>query len=317
METVNDMFRYAASALLSRGEHHESRNGGATEVLGVQLVARDLSVLPLVANARRNASSTYAAAELLWYLGRSEELSHVVAYAPQYARFAEDDGTLWGAYGPRMTPRLLEAERELLTPQSRRVVVAVWEPRDLGANKRDVPCTLTLQLLVRRGLLHMVVTMRSEDVWLGLPYDAFCFMTIQRLVAQSMGKGLGSYVHQVGSLHAYDKDLDKLREAVEAPDRWWAHERQRYERTTWDQVAEATTLERAYRLRMLAGDEAELPTLLRDLVSSCKCRWTRTGDDEWTHPGMKEQSDAHRRGYGPSRQDDAVQAARRDAQRAG
>lgn len=305
---VSDAWRAACARVLAAGEHHESRNGGATELLGVQLRIDDPGTA-LVANVRRNVSSTYAAAELLWYLARSDELRHIGAYAPQYHKFAEDDGTLWGAYGPRLTPRLVEAVKELKTPQSRRVVVTVWEPRDLGANKRDVPCTLSLQFVLRRGILHMIVTMRSEDVWLGLPYDAFCFMSLHRIVAQNLGKGIGEYVHQVGSLHVYDKDLAKVREAAEAPDAWWVHDRQRYERLAWEDVEMAVALERRYRLGALHHDEVRLPTMLRDLVSCCKCRWTTTPEDEWTNSGMKEQSDAHRRGHGPNRKDDAVPVA--------
>lgn len=71
---------------------------------------------------------------------------------------------------------------------------------------RDVPCTCTLQFLARGGALHMVVSMRSNDAYRGLPHDVFAFTVIQELVARSVGHEVGTYHHCVASLHLYEKD---------------------------------------------------------------------------------------------------------------
>jgi len=54
--------------------------------------------------------------------------------------------------------------------------------------------------------------MRSNDVWLGMPYDIWCFTCIQILIAQELGVEVGSYIHQPGSLHLYEKNWEKARE---------------------------------------------------------------------------------------------------------
>jgi thymidylate synthase len=51
--------------------------------------------------------------------------------------------------------------------------------------------------------------MRSNDAWLGLPHDIFCFTMIQELVARSLGFELGDYKHFAGSLHLYADDVEK------------------------------------------------------------------------------------------------------------
>jgi thymidylate synthase len=62
----------------------------------------------------------------------------------------------------------------------------------------------------RRGsVLHMSVTMRSNDAYLGLPHDVFCFTMLQELVAAELALELGEYIHMVGSMHLYDWDKDK------------------------------------------------------------------------------------------------------------
>jgi thymidylate synthase len=53
--------------------------------------------------------------------------------------------------------------------------------------------------------------MRSNDVFLGLPHDIFCFSMIQEIVARSVGCDVGQYVHVAGSLHLYDTDVKGAR----------------------------------------------------------------------------------------------------------
>ena len=52
--------------------------------------------------------------------------------------------------------------------------------------------------------------MRSNDAWLGFPYDVFTFTTIQKILANCLGLRAGRYVHLVGSFHIYVSDLPKL-----------------------------------------------------------------------------------------------------------
>ena len=51
--------------------------------------------------------------------------------------------------------------------------------------------------------------MRSNDLWLGFPYDVFQFTCMQVLMSMELGIELGSYTHIAGSLHMYKRDFDK------------------------------------------------------------------------------------------------------------
>jgi thymidylate synthase len=96
-------------------------------------------------------------------------------------------------------------------PTSRQAVVQLFNAEDLLKDFSDIPCTCTMQFLVRKGSLHMVVHMRSNDAFLGLPHDVFAFTFIQELISRSLGLRLGTYKHMVGSLHVYDADKMKVR----------------------------------------------------------------------------------------------------------
>lgn len=142
------------------------------------------------------------------------------AYAPSYKKFAEKDGKAHGAYGSRLLvhagfDQLQAIIKELnIRPESRQAVASIWWTSDLKVlgKKKDMPCTLTWQFLVRDDKLHMVTNMRSNDVWLGLPYDIFCFTCVQRMMAGTLMLEPGTYTHNVGSMHLYERNFQAAKE---------------------------------------------------------------------------------------------------------
>jgi thymidylate synthase len=95
-------------------------------------------------------------------------------------------------------------------PDTRQAVITLWDPaldRHDPQPKRDYPCTVMLHFMIRGGKLTLRVHMRSNDVWLGLPYDVFQFTQLQLTLARALGIEAGDYVHQASSLHLYERDL--------------------------------------------------------------------------------------------------------------
>lgn len=169
-------------------------------------------------NQRRNASPEYGVGELFWYFSEDNALDQIQAYAPSYDRFA-DNGRVHGGYGKRLAGQIQDVVCALNDqPNSRQAIIRIWEREDLkhaiARDKKDLPCTLTLQFLLRHGHLECHVNMRSNDVWLGTPYDVFCFTTIQKVIAASLGVRVGKYVHSVGSFHLYCRNMQAAEEAV-------------------------------------------------------------------------------------------------------
>lgn len=129
-----------------------------------------------------------------------------------------DDGVFHGAYSTRAhgvvgdLVRLLERD-----PDSRQAVISVYDSsRDLDRAKRDIPCTIALHFMRRDETLELNAIMRSNDVWLGTPYDFAQFGMLQASVAQALGLRPGLYVHSASSLHLYERDFEKARQ-VTAP----------------------------------------------------------------------------------------------------
>jgi len=199
-----------------------SRDGAvAGEVCGDSLKLQDLRQVWMT--GAREASPLYGPGEFMWYLSGSDDGEFIMHYAKGYERFL-NDGYAAGAYGPRWRgiegfDPLAHVIHELaMRPATRQAVIPIYAERDLesagdGVTK-DIPCTLGIQFLIRSGQLNMIVTMRSNDVWLGLPYDMFCFGILARLVADELKVRTGWYIHQPGSLHLYSRNLDAARKAV-------------------------------------------------------------------------------------------------------
>ena len=127
-----------------------------------------------------------------------------------------------GGYGPRIfgenannqVRNAIDALRE--KPTSRRVVLQVLDRTDMyGPYHSDIPCTNTIQFLVRDNKLHSIVSMRSNDAWMGMMHDIFAFTMIQEMVARDLDIDIGTYTHFVGSLHLYDGDREQASKFVD------------------------------------------------------------------------------------------------------
>lgn len=220
-DNVDEMFIQAMQDCFFSGDQLESRVGSCYEMLGWSGTLDD-PTKSFLWNTHRKFKPSYAAGELFWYLSGTDDGEFIKFYAPSYKRFLEDDGRANGAYGARWKEhgglqtivRLLEQD-----PNTRQAILSMWGPRDLKSayahNKLDIPCTLSLQFFVRKNTLFCITTMRSNDVWLGLPNDVFAFTQLQCLIAEYLGLKIGWYRHQVGSMHMYGRNLEKAKPAME------------------------------------------------------------------------------------------------------
>jgi thymidylate synthase len=97
---------------------------------------------------------------------------------------------------------------------TRQAVVALYRPNDCGISTKDMPCTLTLQFMIRNDKLNLIVNMRSNDLWFGGVYDIFCFTALQELMANELKVEVGLYYHHVGSFHLYEKNIKDVQDAI-------------------------------------------------------------------------------------------------------
>lgn len=219
-DTLDDVMNEVLSKLLALPFDVSATRGNSSELIGVLLHIKNPRARLSRTETRGRPFS--AIGELLWYLSGSNNLDFITYYIPKYARESEDKKTVYGGYGPRLfnlrnqhdqidnVKRLLKKR-----PSSRKAVIQLFDGADVGGNHPEIPCTCTLQFLIRHGKLHMFVNMRSNDAFVGLPHDVFSFTMLQEIIARSLSVEIGDYKHAVGSLHLYSKDAKVAREYLD------------------------------------------------------------------------------------------------------
>lgn len=205
-------YRTALREILRYGNGVSPRGVKTRELENVTLQVIDPSDVLLLGTGRK-MSPRLAALEALQLVGGFSDPGLVVHVAPQYAQFM-DGNTFHGAYGLRTGRQVaLAAQRLRDDPSTRRSLITFWNPAlDLAREGlHDYPCTISATFHVRNGTLDMSTVMRSNDVWLGFPYDVVQFTSLQRALASFLDVPVGTYTHTAQSMHAYVSDLDAIR----------------------------------------------------------------------------------------------------------
>lgn len=212
-DTLDSLLRHVYEVLLAEDRLVTATRGDFNEVFGWGLHLTN----PLARISRTESKGKVYSAlgEFLWYLSKDTRLDFIDYYIPgRFQNESDDKVTVRSGYGDRLQTwrglnqlqnviQLLRTERT-----SRRAVIQLFDATDITARFRSIPCTCTLQFLVRDGRLHMFVAMRSNDAYFGLPHDIFSFTMLQELVARSIGAELGEYKHCAGSLHLYKDQFE-------------------------------------------------------------------------------------------------------------
>ena len=110
------------------------------------------------------------------------------------------------AYGPRILGQVEAVIAELRRdPLSRRCALIVGRPEECATAR--LPCTTTVQFLLRGGRLHAMVALRSSDAVWGLPYDVVQFGALVMAVAHLVSAAPGKMHLTLGSAHVYESTL--------------------------------------------------------------------------------------------------------------
>ncbi|MHB8503140.1 MAG: thymidylate synthase [Candidatus Acidiferrales bacterium] len=214
-DSINEVWMELLYHLYNLPEHMPEPRGLKThECTGVTLRVNDARN-NILYHPTRNLNYRFLVAEFLWIAYGRADVATLAHYNSQMARFSDDGLTLGGAYGPRLAPQWQYVVDSLARDYfSRQAVASIWRPYDKAPSSKDVPCTLSLQFIARDGKLNCIATMRSSDIWLGLPYDTSTFSLLQNCVAGVLGLNVGYLQFNLGSSHLYATDFEKAKQVL-------------------------------------------------------------------------------------------------------
>jgi hypothetical protein len=212
-QTGSAAYRRLLMSIEDAGQRTAPRGIPATELRNVTLLVKDPAEVHVLRTTRR-PSAVIAATEATQLIAGVSSLEQLdLASGGRFSKFALK-GRLRGAYGPRAYAQLSRLVTTLThDPDSRQAVASVWRG-DEGAAGGDVPCTLSYQFFIRDGKLELRTSMRSNDAWLGLPYDLEITRCLLLTMTGALGLPPGPYTHTVGSAHIYDGDAARVKEVI-------------------------------------------------------------------------------------------------------
>jgi thymidylate synthase len=220
--------------ILTNGVHKGDRTGTGTLSVFGRMVRYDLSEgFPLLTTKKVHVKSILH--ELLWFLRGDTNIKYLkengVTIWDEWATPEGELGPVYGAQwrrwqGPNggtfdQVLALIDGLRK--KPNSRRHIINAWNvaclpdeskaPEVNAAEGRMAlpPCHVMYQFYVADGRLSCMLTQRSGDCFLGVPFNAASVAFLTHMVAQQCELEVGEIVHSFGDLHLYCNHLEQAR----------------------------------------------------------------------------------------------------------
>lgn len=211
-KSMNDIYRQLCGKISVQGQEV----AGTKELLNSGFTLLDIT--DNVATVRTGYSVSYMLGELaLYFTGRDDV--ELTSKFLSFLKCIRDSGVttrsaydaiVFNRYGFDQVAQVIDTLEH--DPYSRRAVINFNVPNPERFETKDEICTIALVLELRGGKLDCTGVMRSNDVWLGTPYDVVFFTELQKHIANELGVTYGKYTHFAVSLYAYAEDIDRVRE---------------------------------------------------------------------------------------------------------
>ncbi len=207
--------------VLDNGVDKSDRTGtGTRSVFGRQL-RFDLSEgFPLVTTKRIHLKSVVH--ELLWFVSGDTNTRYLKDNGVTiWDEWADENGDLGPVYGSQWraweTPdgRKIDQLAQVVesiknNPDSRRHIVSAWNVSVIDEMKLP-PCHFVFQFYVANGKLSCMLTMRSIDTFLGLPFNIASYALLTHMIAQQCDLDVGEFIWSGGDTHIYSNHMEQVK----------------------------------------------------------------------------------------------------------
>ena len=161
------------------------------------------------------------AAELAWMLSGSQDITWLKKYTHIWDAFSDENDMLETAYGYRWKYAFgVDQIRNIIyrlhqDPSSRQQVLMSWDARvDNVIEASNIPCPYTAVVNIIDNKLNIHLTLRSNDVYLGLPYDVMMYTLLGNALAYSLGVEVGELFYSIAHMHLYENQFEAARAII-------------------------------------------------------------------------------------------------------
>jgi thymidylate synthase len=172
----------------------------------------------------------YTAKELALYDSGTNRVEDFAKASKFWEKLANDAGEINSAYGHliwykkscgngTLTPWQWAKQSLINDKDTRQAILRFNLPEHSVLNVKDFPCTLFGNFLIRDNKLNLTITMRSNDLWLGLSFDICFFCSLIDRMLTDLNETYpdlqkGTYTHIAHSAHIYERDIQKIEKAL-------------------------------------------------------------------------------------------------------
>lgn len=215
---VHQILPTALRLLRLEGVPRSSRFGDVLQLPDVVATVYDAPWERVLFWPQRDANPFFHLYESLWMLAGRQDLSTLTRYVKSFDQFSDDGKTLRGAYGFRWRQFFSRDQLKVIVDilrenkNDRRAVLQMWDTdRDLGQNKKDLPCNVIATFQMNFGELELTVFCRSNDiVWGAYGANAVHFSFLHEYMAAAIGVPQGRYTQISVNWHGYLKTLEPV-----------------------------------------------------------------------------------------------------------
>lgn len=158
-------------------------------------------------------------AELAWFLRGETNIKSLLAEDVHiWDEWADENGELGPIYGHQWRNSDYDQIHQLLLramalPNDSGNIVSAWNVGDLGLMALR-PCHTMWQVCIHDGYLDLMLYQRSADWFLGVPFNAASYTSLQCLLAHLLGLKPGTFHHYFGDTHIYANQVDQVAEQL-------------------------------------------------------------------------------------------------------
>jgi thymidylate synthase len=206
--------------ILQEGTEKTDRTGiGTRSVFGYQMRFDLTKGLPLVTTKKLHLKSIIH--ELLWFLKGQTNIQYLKENGVSiWDEWADSQGELGPIYGKQWrawqtqqgTPidQISQVIAEIKNnPNSRRLIVSAWNVGDLDKMALQ-PCHVLFQFYVVNGKLSCQLYQRSQDAFLGAPFNIASYALLTHMIAQQCDLTAHEFIWSGGDCHIYTNHIEPV-----------------------------------------------------------------------------------------------------------
>ncbi|UJH95754.1 thymidylate synthase [Bacillus phage vB_BtM_BMBsp2] len=243
INSVDEQYLALAERVITKGVKKGDRTGTGTMSVFGAMMRFDLSEgFPLLTTKR--VPFRIVAEELLWFISGSTDLKDLLdknvhiwdddAYRwyKDAGGFMDKDyflknaqacgfslGDIYGAQWRNWDGKGIDQLKNIIeeikkNPDSRRMLMLAFNPSVVD-NVSLPPCHYAVQLYVAEGKLSLLFNMRSNDIFLGLPFNIASYALLVHIIAKMTGLEVGELVYSAGDAHVYLNHIEQIKEQIQ------------------------------------------------------------------------------------------------------